>query len=68
MNDARLDAHDHFLCTRCTLLLDVEPSPARPAGRPTRTRVRGHRVDGRVLTYLGVCRACDGATTATKRG
>lgn len=60
--DARLDPHDHFLCTRCTLLLDVEGTRAVVRTR-RRTRVRGHRVDGRTLTYFGVCRACEGQGT-----
>ena len=55
--DARLDPHDHFVCTRCTMLVDVEcgprPTPAR------RGRLRGHRVEGRTLTYYGICRSCE---------
>lgn len=62
--DARLDPHDHFLCTRCTMLLDVESTPAEPQRRRRPGRVRGHRVEGRTLTYFGVCRGCEeqGAT------
>lgn len=56
--DARLDPHDHFLCTRCSLLLDVEHGAAPVAKR--RARVRGHRVEGRTLTYFGECRGCAG--------
>lgn len=65
--DARLDLHDHFLCLGCTMLLDVEPAPGRRERSRTRSRVRGHRVEGRVLTWLGTCRACE-AATAAKRG
>ena len=57
--DARLDPHDHFLCTRCTMVLDVESAPPSTR-RPRRSgRVRGHRVEGRTLTYFGVCRGCE---------
>jgi len=56
--DARLDAHDHFVCTRCTLVADVEQHGARRS--PVRARVGGHRVEGRTLTYFGVCRSCEG--------
>jgi Fe2+ or Zn2+ uptake regulation protein len=56
--DARLDPHDHFVCTRCTMLLDVECGQAKLGSR--RTRVRGHRIEGRTLTYYGVCRECEG--------
>jgi Fe2+ or Zn2+ uptake regulation protein len=62
--DARLDPHDHYLCTRCAMLVDVESPPRRRRGD---ARVRGHRVEGRTLTYLGVCRACESAR-ATPQG
>jgi len=63
--DARLDPHDHFLCTRCTALLDVESRAA--SRRPVDARVGGHRVEGRTLTYHGVCRRCE-AITSTREG
>lgn len=63
--DARLDPHDHFFCRGCTLLLDVEAAPGR--SEPPRSRVRGHRVEGRELTWLGTCRSCEAAAIA-KRG
>jgi len=56
--DARLDAHDHFVCTRCALVVDVEP--AQRTTPRARKRVAGHRVEGRTSTYFGVCRRCDG--------
>lgn len=65
--DARLDPHDHFLCLGCTMLLDVEPASGGRERSRTRSRVRGHRVDGRVLTWLGTCRSCEAAAVA-KRG
>ena len=59
--DARLDPHDHYLCTRCAMLLDVEHRQP-PAGNAQR-RVRGHRIEARALTYLGTCRSCESAAT-----
>jgi Fe2+ or Zn2+ uptake regulation protein len=57
--DARLEPHDHFFCSRCTMLLDVEiRATARPR-RPSRVRIRGHRIEGRTLTYFGLCRGCE---------
>ncbi|MEW6269543.1 MAG: transcriptional repressor [Thermodesulfobacteriota bacterium] len=56
--DARLEPHDHFVCVRCALVVDVEPARS-PAPRP-RARVAGHRVEGRTLTYFGTCRGCAG--------
>ncbi len=61
--DARLEPHDHFLCTRCTLLLDVESRLPAPHRRPSRARIRGHRVEGRTLTYYGLCRGCEQGVT-----
>jgi Fur family peroxide stress response transcriptional regulator len=63
--DARLEPHDHFLCLGCTMLLDVA-APRVGDGR-SRSRIRGHRVAARVVTWLGTCRSCEAATTA-KRG
>ena len=57
--DARLDPHDHFLCTRCTMLVDVESAPSSHRRVRPRARVRGHRVEGRTLTFYGVCRGCE---------
>jgi len=57
--DARTEPHDHFLCLGCTMLLDVESTDGRR--ERTRTRIRGHRVEGHVLTYLGTCRPCEAA-------
>jgi Fe2+ or Zn2+ uptake regulation protein len=63
--DGRLDPHDHFVCMRCTTLLDVERGQAKV--RSGHARVRGHRVDGRTLTYFGVCRACERQGTRTSK-
>jgi Fur family peroxide stress response transcriptional regulator len=63
--DARLDPHDHFVCTRCTMLLDVERGQAKVSSG--RARVRGHRVEGRTLTYFGVCRRCEGQGMKTSK-
>lgn len=63
--DARLDPHDHFVCTRCTMLLDVERGHAKLA--TGRGRLRGHRVEGRTLTYFGVCRECEGQGMRTSQ-
>jgi Fe2+ or Zn2+ uptake regulation protein len=65
--DARLEPHDHFLCVGCTMLLDVAPTRGAQGRSRTRSRIRGHRVAGRVVTWLGTCRSCD-AATAAKRG
>lgn len=65
--DARLDPHDHFLCTRCTMLLDVDvrPSGRRHPGRPM--HLRGHRVEGCTSTYYGVCRGCAANAASRER-
>ncbi|HEY8517166.1 MAG TPA: transcriptional repressor [Candidatus Binatia bacterium] len=63
--DARLDPHDHFVCTRCAMVIDVERG--REAEPPTRTRVAGHRVEGRTVTYFGACNACEGNVVQMRR-
>lgn len=57
--DARLEPHDHFYCTRCSMLLDVETGRTGWHRRPSRARIRGHRIEGRTLTYYGLCRGCE---------
>lgn len=65
--DARLEPHDHFQCVACALLVDVAPHRGGNERPPSRSRTGGHRVSGRVVTWLGTCRACEAATSA-KRG
>lgn len=69
--DGRLDGHDHFACTRCGLVVDVEQGGGRRES--VRGRVAGHRVEGRTLTYFGTCRGCEasvaeGRARAAARG
>jgi Fe2+ or Zn2+ uptake regulation protein len=55
--DADVQAHDHFVCSRCGLLLDISPSTERLAGE-RRLRSAGHVVTSRVLEFQGLCRDC----------
>lgn len=64
--DARLDPHDHFQCLSCTMLVDVAPRRSLEGAKPTRVRLGGHRVSGRVVTWLGTCRTCAPVTTARR--
>ena len=61
--DGRVDRHDHFVCSRCQVVIDVCASSAFP-GR--RRRVAGHRVGSHTLTYFGVCRDCEAAGKAAE--
>ncbi|MCA1611938.1 MAG: transcriptional repressor [Thermoanaerobaculia bacterium] len=55
--DADVEPHDHFVCRSCGLLLDVERAPeAISSERPL--RARGHRIETRVLEFIGLCRNC----------
>ena len=56
--DARLDSHDHFICRSCDRVLDVKQAKPRAETHPS--RVAGHRVDGRSVTYFGFCQECEG--------
>jgi Fe2+ or Zn2+ uptake regulation protein len=55
--DADLEAHDHFSCDRCGLLLDI-PRVSQPHPAERRLRARGHLVTGQVLEFHGLCRNC----------
>ncbi len=53
--DARLDAHDHFVCRVCGAVLDV---PLRAAGENPPLTLDGHIIEAIERTYHGCCRTC----------
>jgi Fe2+ or Zn2+ uptake regulation protein len=53
--DARLDAHDHFVCRLCGAVLDV---PLRATGENPPVTLDGHIVEAIERTYHGCCRLC----------
>ncbi|HYT32974.1 MAG TPA: transcriptional repressor, partial [Thermoanaerobaculia bacterium] len=55
--DAAVAPHDHFVCRGCGLLLDIERAPEAISSEK-RLRARGHRIDNRILEFIGVCRNC----------
>ena len=55
--DADLEAHDHFVCESCGLLLDLERAPEVPSTE-RKLRARGHLVRERILEFVGLCRNC----------
>jgi Fur family peroxide stress response transcriptional regulator len=55
--DADVAPHDHFVCRDCGLLLDIERAPEAISSEK-RLRARGHRIDNRILEFIGVCRTC----------
>jgi Fe2+ or Zn2+ uptake regulation protein len=55
--DADLDAHDHFSCDRCGLLLDI-PRVARTHPAERSLKARGHLITGQILEFHGLCRNC----------
>jgi len=55
--DADLAPHDHFMCRRCGLLLDLERAP-RVFSEERRLRAKGHEIEERILEFVGICREC----------
>jgi len=55
--DADVNPHDHFVCLGCGLLLDIERAPEAISSEK-RLRSRGHRIENRILEFIGVCRSC----------
>lgn len=53
--DARLDAHDHFVCRRCGTVFDV---PLRSVRERPPGSLDGHVVEAMERTYHGSCRSC----------
>jgi Fe2+ or Zn2+ uptake regulation protein len=55
--DADLSLHDHFVCERCGLLVDLERSEESFTSE-RKLAARGHKVHDRVLEFVGLCRDC----------
>jgi len=55
--DARVDRHDHVVCTRCGSLVDVEAAPPAAAVRAVAART-GFTIHEHHTQLLGVCAAC----------
>ena len=55
--DADLDAHDHFACERCGVLLDI-PRATESLSGERRLKSQGYLISGRTLEYHGLCRKC----------
>jgi Fur family ferric uptake transcriptional regulator len=55
--DADLDPHDHFVCERCGMLLDI-PRATESLPGERRLKSQGHLISGRTLEYHGLCRKC----------
>jgi Fur family transcriptional regulator, peroxide stress response regulator len=62
--DARLDAHDHFVCRRCGSVFDV---PLRTAREWAPDILDGHVVEAMERTYHGCCRSCAVSAQAVQR-
>lgn len=57
--DARTEAHDHLICTRCGGVSDVErPAAALPAAFTGAAEQCGGQVASYEVRYYGVCAAC----------
>ena len=55
--DADLDPHDHFVCERCGMLLDIPRATELLPGE-RRLKSQGYLISGRTLEYHGLCRKC----------
>jgi Fe2+ or Zn2+ uptake regulation protein len=55
--DADLDPHDHFVCERCEMLLDI-PRATESLPGERRLKSQGYLISGRTLEYHGLCRKC----------
>jgi len=49
--DGMIDAHEHFVCTNCGAVSDIEPTLSRPS-------LPGKVVTNYRLDYFGHCEAC----------
>lgn len=49
--DGMLDAHEHFVCTHCGAIFDIQPTLSNP-------QLPGKRVAHYRLDYFGTCETC----------
>ncbi|MBF6620418.1 MAG: transcriptional repressor [Patulibacter sp.] len=49
--------HDHFTCSRCGALIDLDTSASRAAARKA-AEAGGHRVDSATVVVSGHCATC----------
>ena len=53
--DGFTDDHDHFVCTNCGKIIDIDSSDSQSL----MPKAKGiGRVESRVITYKGLCEAC----------
>ncbi len=55
--DGGLEAHDHFLCTKCESITDIEPGKNYNGPFPKKVREVG-QVQTLQRVYLGTCHGC----------
>jgi len=55
--DTNAEPHDHFTCSRCGALLDLDTSAGRAAARRA-AEDAGHRVDAATVVVSGLCADC----------
>ena len=55
--EENLHAHDHFLCTHCEVVIDVDCS-ALPHQPPSAAIKALGEVHGQERVYIGICHAC----------
>ena len=63
--EGNLHEHDHFLCTRCEVVVDVDCSELPHHQPPAAIKALGE-VHAQERVYLGICNAC-AAREASKR-
>lgn len=55
--DTDASPHDHFTCTRCGVLIDLDTSASRAVARRA-AEAGGHRVDSATVVVSGRCADC----------
>ncbi|MBI3784575.1 MAG: transcriptional repressor [Deltaproteobacteria bacterium] len=63
--DAVVDAHDHFVCEHCHVVLDLAPSKARLDLQ--QLEHQGFAVRSHALTFYGQCPNCRGGRKGRQR-
>jgi Fur family peroxide stress response transcriptional regulator len=56
--DGMTNEHEHFICTNCNRIIDINPTPTVKYLASTNPEVRELTVQSYFLTYYGLCKEC----------
>jgi Fe2+ or Zn2+ uptake regulation protein len=56
--DGTIEDHEHFICTNCSKITDIEPTISTPKSESLERQIPDSVVSTYKLTYFGLCPDC----------